>query len=116
MAKDTATDKDLSALHKKVAKAMIVALDSCEAAQELLDGSFEDEEGEEIFIPDEVRLYLKKQVQASPSLLTAVTKFLKDNDITCQVEEDESMTDLEKRLEDKRTRKQVGNVLPISDE
>lgn len=38
----------------------------------------------------------------SPAELTAMNNFLKQNDITCAVEEDEGMSELQQRLAEKR--------------
>lgn len=111
MPKETATDKTLAILHQKTAKAMLDALESSETAQALLDQSYEDDDGNEMFIPALVREYLKKQASASPALLTAITKFLKDNDITCQIDETEEMSALQQRLAAK-PRKSVALVKP----
>lgn len=101
--KITATDKELGKLHAKVAQVMLKALESSDTAGLLLD-EFMDE------LPEKVVDFLEKQVTVNPALLQAVTKFLKDNEVTCQIDEDESMSDLQKRLAEKRTRKSVGNV------
>jgi hypothetical protein len=101
--KKTATNKELGELHKALAKRMQISLEAADAAQFLLDEFAED-------LPTPVIDYLEKQSAASPALLTAVAKFLKDNDITCTIEDSEELGDLEKRLRDKRSRKKVGNV------
>lgn len=66
-------------------------------------------------LPEEVAEYLAEQSDASPALLTVITKFLKDNDITAVVEESKELSDLDKRLSEKRQRRTVGNVIPITD-
>lgn len=103
-----ATSKELGALHKRVAKAMLVALESNEKAQLLLD-----EFGAEL--PDQVRDFLEECSNSNPALFQAVTKFLKDNDVTCQIEEDETTSALQQRLAKKKTRN-VGNVAFIESE
>lgn len=105
---NAATDKELSELHSKVAKVLLQKLDSVDKAI-LLIAKYEDE------LPEEVVEYLAEQSNASPALLTVVTKFLKDNDITAVVEESKELTDLEKRLQEKRKRR-VGNVSLVEDE
>lgn len=105
-----ATEKELSELHRRVAKTLIAKLDSADQATYLL--SIEREEP----LPEDILKYLEKQSDASPALLTVITKFLKDNDITAVVDESKELTDLEQRLQAKRTRRVVGNVLPIKDE
>lgn len=100
-----ATDKQLGELHGKLAQSMLRALNAADDAQILLDNHSDE-------LPDAVVDFLEKQAGASPALLTAISKFLKDNDITCATEDSETMTDLEKRLQNK-SRKRVGNVVTL---
>lgn len=108
MAKDKATDKELGILHGKVATMMTKALDSAEEAEHLLDKHLADD------LPGDIIDYLEKQKASSPALFTAIAKFLKDNDITCQIEENPQMSELQTRLAHKR--KAVGNIIPISED
>jgi hypothetical protein len=103
-----ATDKELSDLHNKVAKVLLQKLDSSDQATLLL-AEFSDD------LPEEVVEYLEKQMDASPALLTVITKFLKDNDITAVVDESKELTDLDRRLAEKRQRK-VSGVSLVKDE
>jgi len=105
---DKANDKDLGILHGKLAGMMNKALDSSDEAELLLD-TYKDE------LPGEVIDYLLKQKNYSPSLFTAVAKFLKDNDITAVIEDKPEMSDLERRLANKK-RKSVGNVTSLHEE
>ncbi len=102
-----ATDTDLGKLHKQVALAFSNALAAKEEAQALLD-----EHGAEL--PDDVKAFIFKYAQPNPSLLTAAVKFLKDNDITCDVGDSAEMTDLQKRLQGKR--KASTNVVALHDD
>lgn len=116
-----ASDKELSVLHSKVAAVLLKKLDSADQATYLLSKYevriSEDEEGDEdLTIPEEVYNFLVKQMDASPALLTVITKFLKDNDITAVVDESKELTDLDRRLQSKQYRRVVGNVLPLKDE
>jgi len=53
-------------------------------------------------------------LEPSPAMLTVASRFVKDNNITCQVEESQEMGDLQKRLEAKRKRgKVLASVSPI---
>lgn len=103
-----ATDKILGELHGKLAKSMINALNTSTAASELLE-EYRDE------LPGAVVHFLSNLESSNPALLTAVSKFLKDNDITCAIEDDNKMTELEELLKNKQ-RKRVGNVVPIEQE
>jgi len=99
-----ATDKVLGELHGKLAKSMLAALAASETAASLLE-----EYGEEL--PGAVQAFLVKTADSNPALLTAVAKFLKDNSITCAIEDNDEMSELEQRLQNKK--KRVGNVIPI---
>jgi len=112
----SATEKELSVLHKKVATVLLKKLESADQATYLL-AKYSDIDDEEPLLPEDVRDYLEKQMDASPALLTVITKFLKDNDITAVVDESKEMSDLDKALEAKRSRrKSVGNVIPLKEE
>lgn len=93
---NAASDTELSLLHSAVAKAFIRQLDGANRATELLDMYIDS-------LPQEIIEYLSEQKEASPSLLTAATKFLKDNDITCQIEDSTEMRSLERRLHEKKS-------------
>lgn len=89
-----ASEGALGELHSKVAKVMSNALDVVEKAQEhWLEGD-----------ADEPR------PEVSAPLLSAITKFLNDNKISCVPEDSKEMSDLEKRLMAKR-KTSVGNVV-----
>lgn len=102
-----ATETSLSELHGKLAKAMLQALEESDEAQVLLDIYTEE-------LPTEVYDFLKSKAQDNPSLLTAITKFLKDNKITCAPEDSKDVSELRDRLSQKRRR--VGNVVPFNEE
>lgn len=104
-----ASDKELGGLHLQVARSFSRALEDTATATALLE-EHRDE------LPDAVIAFLERVSDPSPSLLAAAVKFLKDNDITCSISENEAMSDLEKRLQEKRKRS-VGNVvaLPVED-
>ena len=101
-----ATDVLLGELHGKLAKSMLQALATSEVAESLLDEYREE-------LPTDVINFLSKTAGTNPSLLTAIAKFLKDNDITCVVEDNKGLTELEERLKTKT--KRVGNIIPIQD-
>lgn len=98
-----ATDKVLGQLHGKLAASMLKALEAADEAANLIE-EFSEE------IPPEVYAYLEKQRDASPALLTAVSKFLKDNDITCAIEDTPEMTELAQTLAQKR---RVSTLVPV---
>lgn len=106
-----ATEKELSELHKKVAKVLLRKLDSADQAAFLLLKHTDDETP----LPEDIREYLEEQMDASPALLTVITKFLKDNDITAVIDESKELSDLDKALAEKRKRR-VGGVALVKNE
>jgi len=105
MSKGASPEKQLALLHKKLAATMIAALDSSDKAIYLL-GKFKD-------LPHEIEKFLKDACDVNPALLQAVSKFLKDNDITCPQDESTEVDALATRLQKKRT---VGNVTHIDED
>lgn len=101
-----ATEEQLAILHKKVAETMTDALDQADVAARLI---IKYKDGE---LPDDVVRFLENAREVNPSLLTSATKFLKDNNISCDPEESSEVKDLEARLKAKRQSK--GNVTSIS--
>ena len=91
-----ATDTTMGKLHGKVAEAMINAIDQADCAVGLLA---KERDG---VLPDDVIDFLEELTEVSPSLLTAAAKFLKDNHITSDVEQDDAMDDLKTKLAGKR--------------
>lgn len=100
-----ASDKVLGELHGKLADSMLKALSASDTAIMLLD-----EFGDELPMP--VITFLTQHAEANPSLLTSIAKFLKDNNITCSIEDSESMSALGKTLASKPKRS-VGNVTQL---
>jgi hypothetical protein len=92
MSKGAASESLLGQLHERVAKVMLDALDRY-AKFDLDDIVLGD--------PDGNGMVTVSIPEPSAALLGAITKFLKDNDITCQIEESKEMSDLEKRLQAK---------------
>ena len=104
MTKSAASEEALGELHTKVAKVMTRALDQIEKVQDVFD-SIDEPELEQTVLRPEV----------SPAMLSAITKFLSDNKVTCNPAESADMSDLQKRLSTKR-RRSVGNVVAMHDE
>ena len=99
-----ATEDQLAILHRKVAETMTDALDQADIAARLL-AKHKDED-----LPKGIVRFLEDCREINPSLLTSATKFLKDNNISCDPAEDSAVGELEERL--KKRRKQ-GNVTSI---
>ncbi len=105
-----ATEDQLAVLHGKVAETMTAALDQADQAALLLSeyGKHVFKEGETL--PSAILKFLRETKEVNPSLLTSATKFLKDNNISCEPVDDEKLSELEERLK----RKRKGNVTEIS--
>lgn len=87
MTAKAASEEALAALHTKVAEVMLNALDAMQ--------------------PDEI--------VPPAAFLSAVTKFLADNSITCQVSESEKLSALEQQLARKEARRaNVVNLREVS--
>lgn len=106
--KNAASENLLGTLHNKVATVMVGILDTTEKAIEAYKEASETADAE--------TLATMQRPELSPAMLSAMTKFLSDNNITCNPEEDSAQSELEQRLASKRRRKAVGNVVPIRDE
>lgn len=107
MSKNAAGEALLGTLHQKVATVMVGILDSTEKAITVYN------EAVDTLSPEEAAMLTKPEV--SPTMLSAMTKFLSDNSITCNPEESKVTTELEKRLAAKRSRNGVSNVVPLRD-
>lgn len=104
---DRATDVLLGELHGRLAKAMLAGLRKSDRAEVLL-AKYQEE------LPEDVVEFLEDLMEVNPALLTAVTKFLKDNAITCAVEDNEELTELERQLAERK--KSIKNIkTPIYD-
>lgn len=104
MARTTATEGQLGALHAKIAAVMTKVLTSYEKAQDAFEQLIEAGADPEQLLefPD-----------ISPAMLGAITKFLADNKITAAPEEGEGTSKLQDALEErraKRSQRRVGNV------
>ena len=101
MTTNAATESKLGALHAKVAQVMVNALDVVEKAQEVYLELPADDEN------------IGPAPEVSAPLLSAITKFLNDNKITCVAEDSEAMSELAEKLANKRKRRTVGNVVHL---
>lgn len=112
MTKNAATSAVLGDLHKKVATIMIKTLDNFEVQAELAQAAMQAAKDD----PDAI-LDIPEVHEPSAALLGAITKFLKDNDVTCNDETDETRSKLEERLAAKRAARngqhiKLADVLP----
>ena len=82
-----ASENELSGLHKLVALVL----------KHQLEETYEDEDGKEHYV-------------ASPALIAQVRQFLKDNEITCDINADDNMSALTELLEKKRGKRYSDGV------
>ena len=101
-----ATEDQLAALHGHLAKTFTAALEQSTRASTLL--AVERDEP----LPDDIVDFLESFVEVNPSLLTAATKFLKDNNISCPLGESSDLDELKATLNKKR-QDGKGNVVNI---
>lgn len=83
------TEQELSELHGTVARVLKTQL------TETIEVTNEDTGEKEVLLT------------ATPAVLSAAIKFLKDNDITASVAEDENLGDLEELLAQKRNKRKL---------
>jgi hypothetical protein len=114
MAKDkqTAPEHMLSALHAQIARVMKKELDVYEAAQNW----YLKWDGQPVMDEDEDTPVFPEPPTMPPALLSAITKFLKDNDITAAAEDSDELSELEEALANKRKTRRVavGNIVPFT--
>lgn len=89
-----ATERQLGELHGAVAKVLTAQILTEEEVQMLDDEGMPVPTGE-------------TQYTASPALLAAAMKFLKDNSITCDIKVDKNMTNLADALAKKQKRSRL---------
>lgn len=107
MAKGAAKEQSLGRLHSKITEVFIKVLDRYEARLDVI-GEIAVEE-----IEDEVlRELMEDGAMPNPAMLSAITKFLKDNDIGFDTEKITELSDQERRLKERREKR--GNVVSLT--
>lgn len=101
-----ATENQLGNLHNRVASVLVQALEQSDAAYKLLE-DYPD-------LPLKVKDFLEDLVDVNPAILTNATKFLKDNNITCDPSDSGELSELEKRLQSKRKSASITQI-PLED-
>lgn len=100
-----ASDKEMAELHGTVAKVINAQLSQNSDAQWLLS-QYRTE------LPKDVVQFLENVSVASPAIIQAATKFLKDNSITCDPSTDTNVQSLQEKL---KARKSVSNLSLVVD-
>ena len=109
MAKGSANEKALGSLHSKITAVFQKVLARYEARLDTIDqiksGEMETEMLAELM--DDAAI-------PNPAMLSAITKFLKDNDISFDTEQLEELSDQERRLAERRKgRANLGNLTSL---
>lgn len=107
--KNAAKEDELGEVHSKVASLMTNVLDNYNAAakknRELIEAAVPD--------ADPAKTKLVAVQEPSPAFLNAVTKFLKDNEVTAASDEGAGTDELAKALD--QNRKNRGKVVGLAD-
>lgn len=107
MAKGAAKEQSLGKLHAKITDVFIKVLERYEARLIALDSIDPDEMEDEV-----LRELFEDGAMPNPAMLSAVTKFLKDNDIGFDTEKLAELSDQERRLKERREKR--GNVVNLT--
>lgn len=111
MTTKAATEESLGLLHEKVAKVMTNVLDVYEVSQEVYLAA-----AEQVGDNPELLAALPAAPEVSAPMLSAITKFLNDNKISCEASTEGAASELAKTLEERRkNRRKVGNVVHLDD-
>lgn len=107
MATGAAKEKQLGALHAKITEVFLKVLARYEARLDKIDtldaDRIEDEMLKEIF---------DEGAMPNPAMLSAVTKFLKDNEISFDTEKLAELSDQERRLKERKEKR--GNITTLT--
>lgn len=115
MAKGASTEKELGVLHAGLTRIFTKVLKNYEDKLDLATKTIEDMQDE--LEEDLLGALVSLNVEPSPAMLSAMSKFLKDNEITFDSEELDELSVLEQRLQDKKkNRPDFSNVtqLPLT--
>ena len=97
----SASDKQLGALHQKLAEVLSEALDG-----QVVEGYEDPETGE---------VQEAMNIPPSASILTVAAKFLKDNDVTCDVEQNDTVAAMRNKLVANKARLSASDKAAIAD-
>ena len=108
MAKGAATEKQLGKMHSMLAQVFTRCLEKQLKVYEAMDKIPEGE------IEADMLEALSEMTEPNPAMLSAMSKFLKDNEIGLDSEEVETLNATERRLAEKREkRKRAGTLLSL---
>jgi hypothetical protein len=108
MAKGAATENVLGGLHSLLAKVFKRTLDKYLAQLDAIDNLNHDE------LEGEMVLALLNEVgEPNPAMLSAISKFLKDNDIGMDSDEVEALNSTERRLATRREARRKAGLMDL---
>jgi len=108
MAKGAASERMLGGVHSQLARVFSRVLEKYERGLEALDNIPRDQ------VEGDLIEALMDLSEPNPAMLSAIAKFLKDNDIGIDSDEVEKLNATERRLADKRkARKEAGVNLSL---
>lgn len=107
MAKGSATENTMGNLHAQVARVFEKVLATYEKRLETVDNINPETIGD-----DMLELLMGDNVMPNPAMLAAVTKFLKDNEISFDTEEIEKLSATEERLNARKAKR--GNLVSLT--
>lgn len=107
MAKGAANEGRLGTLHSKITEVFIQVLERYETRLDLREQLSTDDLQEEILAK-----LLDMDFEPNPAMLSAITKFLKDNEISFDTEQLEQLSDQERRLKERREKR--GSIASLS--
>lgn len=108
MAKGAAKEESLGRLHSHLANVFTKVLEKYERGLEALDAIPRDE------VEGDLIEALMELSEPNPAMLSAISKFLKDNDIGMDTDEVEQLNATERRLAERReARKKAGINLSV---
>lgn len=105
MAKGAATENALGKMHNMLAQVFTRSLEKQLKVYEALDKIPEGE------IEAEMLELLSEMTEPNPAMLSAMSKFLKDNDIGMDSEQVEALNATERRLAEKREKRKRSGVM-----
>lgn len=119
MAKGASTEKHMGALHATLATVFKKVLDKYEMNLAVIDKFNERDEDGNLVADDMMAAMVAELGEPNPAMLSAISKFLKDNEIMYDSEEISKLSSQERRLKDMAA-KRAGNVvslnnLPVAD-
>jgi len=105
MAKGSAKENELGGLHSMLAKVFTKVLDKYEAQLDALDNLDRDA------VAEDMLAMIAEIGDPNPAMLSAIAKFLKDNDVGIDSEEVDELNATQRRLADRReARKRAGHA------